>query len=198
MNKRKYFFRIFTFFKKIKSKAFTWIYYLKYLIFFSCHKNILTVTIDSGFKVKPLTFGSSILSIRFQGKNRIGAHTIVQGSGVITFGKGSFCGERCIFGVNEKITIGEKVLIAPHVTIRDTDHRSAEIDVPIIEQGIETSPVDIGDNVWIGHGAIILKGVKIGAGAIIAAGSVVNKDVGKNTIVGGIPARVLRLRLEEK
>lgn len=195
---KRIFFQLFMFIKKLKSKGFTWAYYLKYFIFFSIQRNLLTVTIDSGFKVKPLAFGTSLLSIRLQGKNRIGADTIVQGSGVITFGKGSFCGERCIFGVNEKITIGEKVLIAPHVTIRDTDHRSYEIDVAIIEQGIETSPVVIGDNVWIGHGAVILKGVKIGNGAIVAAGSVVNKDVAENTIVGGIPARVLRLRKDNR
>ena len=61
-------------------------------------------------------------------------------------------------------------------------------------QGIVSSPVLVEDDVWIGHGAIILKGVSIGTGAIISAGSVVTKTVPAYSIVGGVPAQIIGRR----
>jgi maltose O-acetyltransferase len=119
----------------------------------------------------------------------------VQGSSKIEFGKGAYCCEFCVFGVNNGITIGERVMIAPAVTIRDTDHNISRVDLPMQDQGIVTAPVRIGNDVWIGHGAIILKGVTIGDGAVIAAGALVNKDVPPYAIVGGIPAKILKMRV---
>lgn len=87
----------------------------------------------------------------------------------------------------ESVTIGNGVIISSGVTIRDSDNHI------IKEDGfVKTKPIIIGDHVWIGINAIILKGVKIGNGAIVAAGAVVNKDVKENTLVGGVPARVIK------
>ena len=147
-----------------------------------------------GVEVRPFKLGKDNLRIILKGGNRIGNYSVIQGSAIISFGEGTYCGEFCIFGVNDGIRIGKNVMIAQAVTIRDTDHRSVAIDIPMTKQGIVTSPVDIGDDVWIGHGAVILKGVRVGRGAIIAAGAVVNKDVPEYAIVGGIPARVLKMR----
>lgn len=87
----------------------------------------------------------------------------------------------------ESITIGNDVVISSGVTIRDSDNHTIK-DVGFIK----TKPIIIGHHVWIGMNAIILKGVKIGNGAIIAAGAVVNRDVQDNTLVGGVPAKVIR------
>jgi len=68
----------------------------------------------------------------------------------------------------------------------------------MIDQGITTAPVIIGNDVWIGYGAIINKGVTIGAGSIVAGNAVVTKDVPAYAIVGGIPAKILRYRKNVK
>lgn len=94
----------------------------------------------------------------------------------------------------EEIVIGSHCLFADSVNVYDHDHRADEVDRPIRDQGFVTDPVVIGDNVWIGAKAIILKGVKIGDNAIIAAGAVVTKDIPANCVAGGVPAKVLKMR----
>lgn len=138
----------------------------------------------------------TLLRLVLEGNNRIGSNCIIQGSKVMTMGRNSFCGSFCVFGVNSAIKIGRNVMISDAVTIRDTDHRFSEIDVPMMNQGIDTEPVLIADNVWIGHGAIILKGVNIGEGAVVAAAALVTKDVPEYAVVGGVPARVLKYRTQ--
>ena len=139
-------------------------------------------------------FRKTQLKIYFLGSNEIGSNTIIQGSGIIVFGERTFCGEFCVFGVNESIIIGNNVMIAQAVTIRDTDHAFDSLLTPMCEQGITTSPVLINDNVWVGHSAIILKGVTIGTGAVVAANAVVTRDVPPYSIVGGVPAKVIGWR----
>lgn len=86
-------------------------------------------------------------------------------------------------------------MIASSVSIRDTDHRFDRLDIPMISQGIVTAPIVIKDNVWIGHGAVITKGVTIESGAIIAANAVVTRDVPANAIMGGVPAKLIKYRI---
>lgn len=91
----------------------------------------------------------------------------------------------------ERISIGRDVAIAEHVTIRDSDdHVLSGASRPT------TAPVTIGNHVWIGMNAIILKGVTIGDGAVIAAGSVVTRDIPPATLAAGVPARVVRRDVE--
>lgn len=94
------------------------------------------------------------------------------------------------------VTIGNGCLIGEYVSIRDADHGTSP-DAPIRSQDHVSAPIVIGDDVWIARGAVILKGVTIGNGAVIAANSVVNRDVEANSIVGGVPARLLRMRSQE-
>lgn len=101
------------------------------------------------------------------------------GSGYCTCGTQIVCAK--------EITIGNNVAIARDVIIRDTD--AHEI---IGKQHQKVKPVRIEDNVWIGNRAIIMKGVTIGEGSIIAAGAIVTKDVPKHSIVGGVPAKVIK------
>ncbi|MDQ7090847.1 MAG: acyltransferase [Methylococcales bacterium] len=95
-------------------------------------------------------------------------------------------------GAAESVTIGNDVLIAGRVYISDHDHEIDDLAVPPIRSGLTTTPVVIEDEVWIGEGVAILKGVTIGKRAVIGANAVVTRDVPPYTVVGGIPARVIR------
>jgi len=86
----------------------------------------------------------------------------------------------------ERIVIGQAVAISKSVTIRDGDSHVIDGKNPI------SGPITIGNHVWIGLNATILKGVSIGDGAVIAAGAVVTRDVPANALVGGVPARIIR------
>ncbi|MBO9700786.1 MAG: acyltransferase [Sporocytophaga sp.] len=90
--------------------------------------------------------------------------------------------------VKSEVTIGNNVRIAPYVLILDSDFHSANDH---FSDG-KTSSVSIGDNVWIATKSMILKGVTVGEGAVIAAGSVVTKDVPPYTVVAGVPAKVIK------
>ena len=124
--------------------------------------------------------------------------------GKIKIGKNCFIGENSKIWSGDEITIGNDVLVSHNVNIIDTN--THEIDPkersngfinltskghPTEKGSIVTSKIVIGDNVWINFNSIILKGVKIGAGSIIAAGSVVTSDVPENSFVAGTPARII-------
>jgi acetyltransferase-like isoleucine patch superfamily enzyme len=93
----------------------------------------------------------------------------------------------------EKIDIGDRVVIAQFVTILDHDHSQTFQNEKLILKGYTTSPIKIGNNVWIGDKVTITKGVNIGNNVIIGANAVVTKDIPSNSIVGGIPARVIKV-----
>lgn len=98
-----------------------------------------------------------------------------------------FCNVNVKIRCKKSIKIGERAAIAHDVTIMDSDAHS------IVENGFEmTKPIVIGDDVWIGSRAMILKGVTIGNGAVVAAGAIVTKDVPANVLVAGIPARIVK------
>ncbi|GAA5200937.1 acyltransferase [Microbacterium jejuense] len=116
----------------------------------------------------------------------------------ITIGAGSHIGEySTIWAGNStgRITLGEKALLAPRVTVTASDYGMVRgippMDQPKIEQDIV-----IGSGTWLGAGVVVLAGVTIGDGAIVAAGAVVTKDVPPDAIVGGVPAKVIGWRPE--
>lgn len=95
----------------------------------------------------------------------------------------------------EKVTLGNDVLIAPHVSILSRMHAFDRTDVPISQQGYsEELEVIISDDVWIGRNAVVLPGVTIGRGAIVGAGAVVTRSVPDFAIVAGVPAKIIRFR----
>ena len=150
-------------------------------------------------KIVPLTHVNDLtLSIKMYPSSRLTSNVVIQGSGKFELGQNSFIMPYCVISVNEKIIIGKNVMIADFASIRDDDHRFDNVDVPMIEQGMATSPIIIEDDVWIGHGAIVLRGVNIGTGAIVAAGAVVTKDVPAYAIVGGVPAKIIKYRNEQR
>jgi len=91
--------------------------------------------------------------------------------------------------------IGNNVLIAPNTSILNKSHNYKSTLVPIVEQGdTEIDNPVIGDGVWLGRNVTVLKGLKIGAHSIVAAGAVVVKDVPDYAIVGGVPAKIIKYR----
>ncbi len=107
----------------------------------------------------------------------------------ITIGKNVFINSCCHFQDQGGIVIGDNVLIGHNVVIATLNHNQN----PHKRASILPKPVRIGNNVWIGSNATILGGVQIQDGAIIAAGAVVTKDVAQNTIVAGVPAKVIKV-----
>lgn len=107
-------------------------------------------------------------------------------------GKGSFINSRTRFALASSIHIGERVAIGPNVMFETVNHLKGNKRV---HESI-LKPIKIEDDVWIGAGAIILPGITVGRGAVVAAGSVVTKDVLPRTLIGGNPARLIR-KLDE-
>jgi len=110
----------------------------------------------------------------------------------IRIGRDSLIGELNVLRGQGGITIGDRVYTAPLVQMLAVNHVFDDPTRPIVEQGILAEGISIEDDVWVGAGAIITDGVTIGRGAVVAAGAVVTSDVPAHTVVGGIPARVLR------
>lgn len=108
--------------------------------------------------------------------------------------KGSFLNEFCTIYALANIRIGKNVMIGPKCNIIAANHNYEDINIDMINQGYRAKGIEIDDNVWLGANVTILDGVKINSGSIIAAGSVVTRDVPKNSIYGGVPARIIKER----
>lgn len=109
----------------------------------------------------------------------------------IHIGKNVFINSCCHFQDQGGIYIGDDVLIGHNVVLATIDH-----DLDPYDRQNHYAPIRIGNRVWIGSSTVITKGVTIGDGAVIAAGAVVTKDVEPNTVVGGVPAKLIR-RIKE-
>ena len=114
----------------------------------------------------------------------------------LTIGNNVGINHYCFIGVRGNIKIGDNVIFGPRVSVFSENHNFDRLDIPIKDQGETRKDTLIGNDVWIGASSVILSGVKIGDGAIIAAGSVVNKDVPSNAIVAGVPAKMIKRRGE--
>ena len=112
-------------------------------------------------------------------------------------------GDHCMFGkglsivAHERIEIGDEVAAGHYVYITDQNHGYENVDLPIGRQLWKNAPVRIGDECWLGHGAIILPGTTIGRHVVVAAGSVVRGDIPDYCVVAGAPARIVRRYYED-
>ncbi len=112
---------------------------------------------------------------------------------LVSIGQNCFMGYRTCILAGADITIGNNVLVASDVTIVSHNHEiNPRETIPYIRQGISISPIEIGDNCWIGDKVMILPGVKIGRGCVIGAGAVVTKSIPDYSIAVGNPARVIK------
>jgi acetyltransferase-like isoleucine patch superfamily enzyme len=107
-------------------------------------------------------------------------------------------GQECTISAYQHVAIGRECIIADRVMMIDFDHGMVETERPIREQGIYKRNVDVGHNVWIGYGACLLRGVSVGDNAVIGTSAVVPADVPANAVVGGVPARIIRMRKAPK
>ena len=109
-------------------------------------------------------------------------------------------GDRCVIGrgshvvAHADLTIGDDVWTGPYVYITDQNHGYADPDTPIGRQMPVNTPVEIGAGTWLGAGAIVLPGARIGRNVVVAAGSVVRGEVPDYCVVAGVPAKVVRSR----
>lgn len=126
--------------------------------------------------------------------NDLGKGIDIEVTGNLTVGSRNFFNRNVKIVCFDSIEIGNDCLIADSVHMYDHDHRYDQLRPLIREQGYITKPIRIGNNVWIGAKATILKGVTIGDGAIIGAHAVVNRDVPPNAIAAGNPAVVVKMR----
>ncbi|MCL3779145.1 acyltransferase [Prolixibacteraceae bacterium JC049] len=117
----------------------------------------------------------------------------------IIVGENTCIGKRAeINARGAKIEIGNCVRMASNVFITTSNHRFDRIDIPIYKQGFSSADIRIEDDVWIGQNVIILPGVRIGKGAVIAAGTVVTKSVASYSVVAGVPAKIIKERGGDK
>jgi len=135
----------------------------------------------------------------------IGARTIVMHGAVlhvynfrgmpqsgITIGSDSLIGEYSVVRGQGGVEIGDRVYTSPFTQIIAVNHIFDDPNRPFVEQGITAQGIVIEDDVWLGAGAVITDGVRVGKGAIVAAGAVVTKDVPPHTVVGGVPAKIIK------
>ncbi len=114
--------------------------------------------------------------------------------GAVEIGEKTVLGQEVTISAYRRVRIGEQCVIADRAMFIDFDHGVVEVERPIRQQGIYMEDVVIGSNVWIGYGACFLRGVKVGDNAIVGTNAVVTRDVPANAVVGGVPARILRMR----
>ena len=115
-----------------------------------------------------------------EGEVRIGAKTVL--------------GQECTISAFQHVSIGRECIVADRVMLIDFDHGVVEVERPIRAQGIYKRDVRVGNNVWVGFGAAFLRGVTVGDNAVVGTYAVVTKDVADNAVVGGVPARLIRMR----
>ncbi|HEY1457569.1 MAG TPA: acyltransferase [Solirubrobacteraceae bacterium] len=114
--------------------------------------------------------------------------------GEVSIGAKTVMGQECTISSFQHVSIGRECIIADRAMLIDFDHGVVEVDRPIRLQGIYKRDVRVGHNVWMGYGACVLRGVSIGNNSIVGTSAVVTRDVPENAVVGGVPARVLRMR----
>lgn len=129
----------------------------------------------------------------FRGPAIIGSGTFFGKDRDISIGRNFFCGRMCHLSCHAEI--GDDVMFASFVGLVGGDHKIDYINTLLNKSGRDViKKIVIESNVWVGHGAIIMNGVRIGSGSVVGAGAVVTKNVEKNSIVGGNPASYIRHR----
>jgi len=103
-------------------------------------------------------------------------------------------GQECTISAYQHVSIGRECIVADRAMLIDFDHGVVEVERAIRVQGIYKRDVRVGSNVWMGYGACILRGVSIGDNAIVGTSAVVTRDVPDNAVVGGVPAKLIRMR----
>ena len=148
----------------------------------------------------PYSLGSKYIRRFFCGMifKRMGKNVNIENGAFFSSGREIEIGDNSGLGLDCRVTgplkIGNNVMIGPDVMIFTQNHGTERLDIPMRMQTGAKKPVSIGDDVWIAARVIILPGITIGNGAILAAGAVVTKDVPEYAVVGGNPAKIIKFR----
>lgn len=184
----------------VRNRAWSWWYLVRYWRFFWFklrNRHVITTGfVFLGRRVEVWArkgYGQLILGrwVHVGDENRLRCH-----EGVLTIGDKSVFGRDNTINCYLDIEIGPGTIVADWVYICDFDHVTDDINLPIKDQGIVKSPVRVGADVWIGAKATVLRGTNIGHGSVVAAHAVVREDCPPFSILGGVPARVLKNRVE--
>lgn len=168
-------------------------YLVRYLMFVKFNKQIksdflvliqpnVKVILEEGAKI---TFGKNVL---------IKNDTIIYAkkNSSILFGDNTSTGHHTEISANNRIRIGNDVIMGAYTYITDADHRYDDPHLPIRLQPMNIGEVTVGDNVWLGRGVMVLKDSHVGSNCVVAAGSIVTKKFDDNIVIGGIPAKVIK------
>jgi acetyltransferase-like isoleucine patch superfamily enzyme len=145
-----------------------------------------------------LLVGYYRLRLRRVGRRfRIGIGSVILNPERVFVGDDVFMGSHTLIGSPTEVYVGNRVMFGPRVTLIGGDHDVSNYAMPLrlAPPPPSVQPIVIEDDVWIGAGAIVLKGVRIGCGAVVGAGTIVTKDVPPGAVVVGNPARIARLRI---
>jgi Acetyltransferase (isoleucine patch superfamily) len=167
------------------------------------HKKIICgsgLSIEDNCFIDALSKNGMVIGNNFS----LGRNSVIECTGVIReLGEGIIIGNdvgiaaNAFISVRGPVSIGDKTIFGPGVKIFAENHKFHALDIPIYLQGATRKGIKIGEDCWIGANAVILDGVRIGNKVIVAAGAVVNKDVPDYAIVGGIPAKILKMRNDQ-
>lgn len=182
---------------------------ISYRLFVIC-KNIVNSIRILSFKIRGLKlYRNTVLGkvlIPIPEKVSIGEYSVIEDyvrlrpggaweqSSYIEIGNNTFIGHSTQINIGSYFKIGNDCMIAPLCVFTDAHHVFTDLNVPMKEQACEYNSIEVKDDVWIGSGCVILGNVVIGKGAIIAAGSVVNKSIPEYEIWGGVPAKKIKSR----
>jgi acetyltransferase-like isoleucine patch superfamily enzyme len=165
-----------------------------------CHKITTgkTITIGDNVEINAL----SVEGIKLGNNVTILRNTVIECTGNIkNMGVGLVIGDdvgiaqNCFIQVRGRVTIGSHVMFGPNVSIFSENHGFSDLEIPMISQPTVRREVIIEDDVWLGTRSIILSGVRIGKGSIIAAGALVNRDIPPYSVVAGVPGKIIKSRL---
>lgn len=163
--------------------------------------HVMEIYVGAVFRVLPGVEGLFLrgLFYRMMFKS-CGGNLLIYPSVYIIFSRKIFVGKRFAVNVGSYldgrggITIGDNVLIGPNCILVSCEHGYSRTDIPMCQQDIKYAPIRIANDVWIGGNCVIKSGVTINEGSIVAAGTVVTKDVPPYCIFGGVPGQVISYR----
>lgn len=155
------------------------------------------VRLENGVRIDALSRSGVVLGDRVV----LGQNTLIECTGSLrALGEGVKIGDRstfgsdCFFGAAGGITVGEDVMAGQYIRFHAEEHEFGAPDVLIREQGVSHKGIVIGDNCWIGAGAVFLDGARLGNGCVVAANAVVRGTFPDNAVIGGVPAKILKMR----
>lgn len=147
-----------------------------------------------------------VIDTKLGGQIIIGSdNEVLHGVLLMSYGGTIHIGDRCsinpytiIYGHGKGTIIGNDVLIAGQCMFIPANHKFDDLDKEISKQGLESIGIVVEDNVWIGSGVKVLDGVRIGKGSVVAAGSVITKNIPPYSIVAGVPGKIIRNRINNE